>query len=65
MANDNKSERGNLTLTRKPGQAIHLGVGDREVIVKVIGVSGNQVQIQFQAPKDMAILRSELVKGGG
>ena len=63
MQNDN-TERGNLTLTRKPGQSVHLGVGEREVIVRVVGVHGNQVQIQFQAPKDLAILRGELVKGG-
>jgi len=48
-----------LILTRKPGQSIMLG-GDIEIIVSA--VDGDQVKIGIQAPKDLKILRKEMVE---
>lgn len=47
-----------LILTRRAGETICIGDDIRIVIT---GVSGNQVRIGIQAPKDVKILREELV----
>jgi len=38
-------------------------IGD-DIEVKVYQVKGNQVRIAIEAPKDVRVLRGELVKGG-
>lgn len=47
-----------LVLTRKPGQSLLIGDG---IEVKIIEVQGDQVRIGINAPKDISILRRELM----
>ena len=47
-----------LVLTRKPNQSIRIGNG---ITINVVRVRGNTVQLGIQAPKEVQILRSELV----
>jgi carbon storage regulator len=54
-------ERGNLTLSRKLGQAI--AIGD-VAVVTVTKISGSDVTLRISAPKDVTVLRGELVKEG-
>lgn len=48
-----------LILTRKPGE--QLIIGDN-ITVEVLGVKGNQVRIGIDAPKDINIVRNELLE---
>jgi carbon storage regulator len=52
-------ERGNLTLSRKLGQAI--AIGD-VAVVTVTKIRGSDVTLRISAPKDVTVLRGELVK---
>ncbi|MBM7582628.1 carbon storage regulator [Caldicoprobacter guelmensis] len=47
-----------LVLSRKPGQSILIG---DNIEVKIIEVQGDQVRIGINAPKDISILRKELM----
>ena len=47
-----------LVLTRRPQEKII--VGD-EIEVTVVGVQGNRVRIGVNAPKEVAVLRRELL----
>ena len=47
-----------LVLTRKPGQSVLIG---DNVEVKIIDIQGDQVRIGISAPKDISILRKELM----
>ena len=47
-----------LVLTRKPAQSIRIG---DQITVNIVRVRGNTVQLGIQAPKDVHILRSELL----
>jgi carbon storage regulator len=46
-----------LVLTRRPGEWI--AIGD-DVIVRVLGVKGDQVQIGIEAPREVAVHRGEI-----
>jgi carbon storage regulator len=46
-----------LILTRRIGETTVIG---DEVIVTVLGVSGNQVRLGIKAPKKVAVHRSEI-----
>jgi carbon storage regulator len=46
-----------LVLSRKPGEAIHIG---DEIVVKIIKVSGNAVRLAFDAPAEVRIHRGEV-----
>lgn len=48
-----------LVLSRKKEEEIHIGNG---VVVRVIAISGDRVKLGLTAPKDMNIVRSELLK---
>jgi carbon storage regulator len=48
---------GNLVLTRRAGQTVHIG-GD--ITVTVIGIDGGQVRLAFSAPPNVRIDRSEV-----
>ena len=50
-----------LILTRRTGE--NLIIGD-DVVVKVLGVKGNQVRIGVDAPKDVDVIREELYNRG-
>jgi carbon storage regulator len=47
-----------LVLGRKPGQQISIG---SDVVVTVIAARGDYVRLHLSAPRDVAILRTELV----
>lgn len=46
-----------LVLTRNIGTTINIG---DDITVTVLGVSGNQVRIGVNAPKDVAVHREEI-----
>jgi carbon storage regulator len=46
-----------LVLTRRPGEWI--AIGD-EVVVRVLGLKGDQVQIGIEAPRAIAVHRGEI-----
>lgn len=48
-----------LVLTRRTGEAVQ--IGDKQVVVRVLGVKGGQVRLGFEAPKDTNIVRTELL----
>ena len=47
-----------LILTRNQGESINIG---EAVTVTVLGVKGGQVRLGIQAPKQIKVLRSELL----
>ena len=47
-----------LVLSRKAGQSILIG---HNIEVKIIEVQGDQIKIGINAPKDISILRKELM----
>lgn len=56
---------GHLVLTRKPGETILIGDGEHWPISFTISqVSGLSVRIAVKAPKDLVILRDELLLRG-
>lgn len=50
-----------LILTRKPGESILIG---DDISVTVLMVKGNQVRIGINAPRDIIVVRDELLKKG-
>lgn len=46
-----------LALSRRPGETIRIG---DDVVIKIVGIKGNQVRISIEAPPDVTILRSEV-----
>jgi carbon storage regulator len=48
-----------LILTRRIGETVL--VGD-DITIKVVGINGNQIRIGIDAPLDVQVLRSELLK---
>jgi carbon storage regulator len=49
-----------LVLTRRVGEAVKLG---EEITVRVLGISGGQIRLGFDAPKATNIVRTELLEG--
>ena len=49
-----------LILSRKPNETI---VIDGRITVTVVAVHGNRVRLGIDAPKEVAIVREELVRG--
>jgi len=48
-----------LILTRLPGQTLLIG---DDIAIEVLGVQGQQVRLGLTAPRDVTILRQELVE---
>jgi carbon storage regulator len=48
-----------LVLTRKVGQAL---VINKDIVVTVVRIEGDHIRIGIQAPKNVSILRQELVE---
>jgi carbon storage regulator len=48
-----------LILSRRPGES--LTIGD-DVVVTVVGVSGNQIRLGITAPREVRVLREEVSK---
>lgn len=49
-----------LVLSRKPSEVIHIG---DHVKVTVVRIGPNNVRIGIDAPRDMNVVRGELVEG--
>lgn len=49
-----------LSLTRKLDQSLLVG---EEVVVKIVGIAGNQVRLGIAAPKDVRISREQVLQG--
>lgn len=47
-----------LVITRKPGQRVLIG---ENIEIQIVDVQGDQVRIGIDAPKDISILRKELL----
>jgi carbon storage regulator len=47
-----------LVLSRKPGEAIHIGSG---ITITVVEVKGSRVRVGIQAPDEVPVLRAELI----
>ena len=47
-----------LVLTRKVGEALLI---DEDILVKILGVKGNQVKVGINAPTTINIARTELL----
>lgn len=50
-------EKGRLSITRKPGQAVRIG---DDVVVTVVSSRSNEVRLTFEAPLTVKIQRTEL-----
>lgn len=48
-----------LILTRRIGETLFIGY---DITIKVVGINGNQVRVGIDAPLDVQVLRSELLK---
>lgn len=48
-----------LVLTRRSGEAVHIG---EDIVVRVLGVNGGQVRLGFDVPKNINVAREELLK---
>ncbi|MDW8059376.1 MAG: carbon storage regulator CsrA [Thermomicrobium sp.] len=48
-----------LVLTRRPGEALVIGDGIRLV---VLGVEGERVKLGIEAPREIAVVRAELLE---
>ena len=48
-----------LILTRRIGETLFIG---DDITIKVVGINGNQVRIGIDAPLDVQVMRSELLK---
>ena len=46
-----------LRLTRREHQSVRIG---DDIVVRVVAINGNQVELEFVAPKSVRILRDEL-----
>ena len=47
-----------LILTRRVGEAVHIG---NNITLRVLGIKGGQVRIGFDVPKEVNIIRTELL----
>lgn len=47
-----------LILQRRPGESLRIG---EEIEVTVVAIEGGKVRLAISAPKDVTILRSELI----
>ena len=51
-----------LKLTRNPGERIILQTSDGEISIEYEKYSGQQIKIAIEAPKEVVVLREELLK---
>jgi len=47
-----------LILTRRVGEAVQIG---DNITIRVLGVKGGQVRLGFDVPKDVNVMRTELL----
>ena len=51
-----------LILTRRVGETLMIGDGEKIITVTVLGVKGNQVRLGVNAPKDVPVHREDIYK---
>ena len=51
-----------LLLSRKKDETIHIFVGGVEITVTVVEIRGDKVRLAFEAPRDVIIHRSEVLR---
>ena len=49
-----------LVLSRKPSERIHIG---DNIVITIVRVSGQTVRVGIDAPKEIRIMREELLNG--
>lgn len=49
---------GNLVIQRRPLESFRVG---EDIVITILAVRGNHVKISIAAPKEMPILRTELI----
>lgn len=55
-----------LILTRRPGESLQLKLKSGEIItVSSMGVKGNQTRLGVEAPKEVVIMRDEVLNRVG
>lgn len=57
LLEDNGEETGSLILTRRIHESV---VIDDKIVITILGIKGNQVKIDFFAPLDIPIYRTEI-----
>lgn len=50
-----------LVLTRRHGEAVIVEAGGVAIRVVVVGISGNQIRLGFDAPRSVHVVREEIV----
>jgi carbon storage regulator len=50
-----------LVLSRKPGETLTVG---RDITITVVEIKGNRVRLGIDAPRDVAVVRTELGTAG-
>jgi len=48
-----------LVLSRRPGESVAIG---NDIVITVVAMSGNQVRIGIEAPREVRVLRQEILK---
>jgi carbon storage regulator len=48
----------NLVITRRPGESFLIGP---DIVVKIVAIAGQQTRISITAPREVTILREELI----
>ncbi|MDH3443202.1 MAG: carbon storage regulator CsrA [Deltaproteobacteria bacterium] len=48
-----------LILSRRPGESITIG---DDIVVTVVSITGNQIRLGINAPRDVRVLREEIYK---
>lgn len=61
----NPADRSQLVLGRRQGEALHLTVGNQEIVVEVSVVMGSQIRFSITADRSVQIVRAELVERAG
>lgn len=51
-----------LILTRRPSESLFIG---SDIVVTVLGIKGNQVRIGIDAPREVNVVRNELLTKNG
>jgi carbon storage regulator len=48
-----------LILSRRPGESVTIG---DDIVITVVAVSGNQIRLGISAPRQVRVLRQEILK---
>lgn len=49
-----------LVLTRKSGEAVVLETDGKEIVVRLLEISGSRVRLGVEAPREVTVLREEI-----